>query len=454
MSVTKIDDNLFLAGPADNKTMVAFSASKDGDACRVKDGKLIGPGANKVNGLVAPRFFDQSTNVAKWGKNNDLPDMLLRIIYCDKDAPHLLRTIYRFVRGKEICRYREEFDEDAVKEELKKKEVVVDDEDWKTFKRKHRWIIEKYLRARAMNLTVLRNAFTEVLLERGENYPETWGKIASFRNIDGPFIRALCNDNGEIYAYRVYSKPKSGKVYYEDIPPWDPENPRANGKFIIHTCDHTIGEGVYAIPDWIGAIGDLKIRQLIKLHHLNGLLHGYHIGRKCNIPMQVLEAKYLAQKNDKNPKTRQQIRAELIAEVDTQLSGPKGNNKTLWLDYFYDEKGNKIEIEIEPIDNSINDAQYLKLAEFAQSNNSASFGVANALAGVEVQGKLGGNAGEIRNHLNFHTSWKAYDDRLLFLYDLEVFAYIENWDDDLKFKVIDHPQPVTTDIKRSGKLEA
>jgi len=386
------------------------------------------------------------TDVQRWGEQNDLPERLRSIIDADKDAPHLQTTNYNFLVGKGVCAFKKVFEDE------KKKEQIIEYEPFDEFKDSLGCFVwEEYFEGRAKNLIHISNAFSEYILSKGSQYPRSYGKVASIRNIDSTNIRAcgIPKNSNRIEHYRVYSNSHPEGI---KVPAFDPRNPTRHRKFIVHTKAYIVGHTYYSRPDYIGALDSLKIRRLFNKYHIAGFERGWSIKNHIEISMKVLTD--LTQKINAGKKGDDTVGIEDVEQImidglKEELEGVENNQSNVFTKYVIDDQGHWQGVKITPLKQEIDGNQYLELAKFAQQNNAPSFSVANAIAGIETQGKLG-NASELRNHINFHVTYKAYQNRLLLLKDLEVIKKINNWDKNIFFKIEDHPQPVTTDVNKNG----
>lgn len=390
--------------------------------------------------------YSMGGDIIPWGTYNDMPHRLQRLVMSDKDAPHLLRTNFNFLVGKDICAYRNVF------EDGEKREVLIDYEPLKAWKKKVGFEWQPYITGRGKNLALTLNAFSEFVLQRGPAYPETMGRCYSVRNIDSTCIR-LCapvKHNGKVTHCMIYSEeyPEGQKV-----PLFDPKRPNRYAKFVYHTKDIIVGSRFYAYPDFIGAEDTLEIRREFNCYHLSGFKNGWTVKYHIEVSLKMVEdltKKINAGISDKAKHfSIQDVYQSIIDELDKKLSGSHNSQKNLFTKFLIDEDGNFQGVKITALKQEMDGSQYIELAKFAQQNNAASFGVANAIAGIETQGKLG-NASELRNHINFHVTYKAYQMRLLFLRDMEIVKMVNGWDEDVHFKILDHPQPVTTDVSKTG----
>ena len=390
--------------------------------------------------------YNMGGEVIPWGMYNDLPHRLQKMVMSDKDAPHLLRTNFNFLVGKDICAYREEFSGGE------KREKLIDYPPLKAWKKKMGFDWLPYITGRGKGFVLTLNAFTEFVLTKGSNYPSTFGECYSVRNIDPCFIR-IGRPNvktGKIEFYMVYSEEHpAGKR----VPAFDPKNPRKYKKFIYHTKDEIVGSRFYAYPDFVGVEDHIKIRKLFNCYNIAGFDNGWSVKNQVEISLKMLMElldKMNSELTDKQkPFTFEDVWEGMITAIDNKLAGVENNQKNVFTKFTYDDEGNWQGVKITPIKQEIAIKEYLELAKFTQQNNAASFGVANAIAGTETQGKLG-NSSEMRNHINFHVTYKAHQMRLWFLRDLEIISMVNGWDEDVKFKIYDHPQPVTLDVSKTG----
>lgn len=366
------------------------------------------------------------------------PNVLVQCLLRDKDAAGLMRHKRRHLLGKGIC---------AMKREIvdgKKTYKYVELKAWDDFVRKNRAQFQGYLRQRINNLVFFRNMATEFRWnEKGELY--------SIRNIDFQYVHSgKRNDDGIVEWYLVGDIRKLDNC--EWVMAYDANKKQEMieaGKAIHFNSDHIPGNGYYAYPDYIGALRQLKIRELICDYYISGFKNGWspklHIELPAEYVDHIWEAKKKFTKNE--GLSRKDVLDELAKTFKDKFEGTSKNQSTIITETWVDDEGKEHKIEIKPLDQKITGDQYMKLAEHTQKTTSVSLDVAQALTGYGNESNLASGS-EIMNHINYEETYKAYDDRQMILESIYEIANCLGIEEDFEF-VFEGFQFVTADLNKN-----
>ncbi len=448
--------NIFRSSDGDNiaflqNSPVAVLFGNDSQRCcptPEKKGPFDGYGTLSIS---VPGL-DQPT--APWIPNLE-PRRLVNLVYCDPDGPALLRKKRRALLGMKIS---------PVCDDCHNGQFVrsfVDLPCWKRWYIKNKHWYDKYMRQRTVNKVFFSMMYTLGRHKPGNGRTRAFGEIDRFENIDATNVLAVQLKEGEMEPSKfVVISRREHKIHYTILPAFDWDNPRKHGMWIHQTKDHIPGELHYAYPDYISAAPMMELRQNIHRLHNSGLQNGWNVKYVTTIPVdlveRIFEAKCKSLKaNEKRP-TYDQVRQEILWDLENRLAGVDNNQATV-VTYSMMVDGKEVKMTLEPLENHFKGDQYIKLAEFINRNLNLPFDNSSVLSGKNNEEKVGGTGSEVFRFQNIENTINSYDDRRMILEINDLLTHVNNWRDKVPASM-NHfewdffaPNMTTLDIARTGE---
>lgn len=358
---------------------------------------------------------------ASWGQKNDLPYVLMSLVYNNNLLPGSLDTKDQITIGDKIIFYYERFEDGKI--------IPTPFEDIELSD----WLEEigtnEYLEEAAIDYNWFANAFAE--LAYGNQRGSKANKIVSIKNIEAVDCRAEIMDPKRLISLHYgiadwKNNPKDVKV----VDAFDPSKDKQANKFIIHCKKKTPGQPYYPMPSYIGAQHWIRHANKIPIWKSANMDNAINIKYHVQIPERYFLNLY-PDAQGYTKKDRQKKYEEKCAEIGEYLAGVENVSKAFFTQFAVDPVSGK-ELpgwKIEPIKNEINHEAYSKDFEDSNSAILSGVGVSPSLSGVMMPGKMGAGSGaDIRLSYEFHSKVKTRYPRRILLKPIELAMKINGLD--------------------------
>lgn len=360
--------------------------------------------------------------IKKWGKNNDLPNEIDKIL-CDNNIAGALMTTKRDILiGNGIQPYIEVIEKGKrTRMPIERPQQV---EEWmeKTDFRK------KFLIPGANNLIKVQNNFTEIVFTKG-------GEVSSVVAHEAKLCRAGEKKSGKVKEYMLcgnWKKSTDKKYPTQAVRAYDGA---PKGKAIYHNGDSFFNDGYYNIAAWTGGIEWLELANAIPKFHKNNLENGYSLRYHISIPKDYfLNKQAFEQAGGDQSKIKKCIdeadaaKRAFLDQCIEVLSGIANAGKTIHTTKEWDQFSSQWkEITITPIEADLKDEALLKLFDKSNQATISGQGIHPTLANIESQGKLSSGS-EMRNAFNFYVAVKTRTDRNSLLDVWNIICKHNGWD--------------------------
>jgi hypothetical protein len=337
---------------------------------------------------------------AYWGKNNLLPNEVLKMVSENHIKPQLLETERDFLLGSRvgIFKRRVEIVEGQGSKIILEPTSNAQMEDF--FEAVEG---DKFMRSSANNLVYFGNGMGYFDLDSS-------AKIAEMQSLDFNMVRAEKMDRGRIRNYFIH--PNWAKVKTSEIqtfPAFDRMNPTKYGNFVYHLRDQKPGQPYYDYPSWWGTRAWTGVSNLIPLFHTSGLKNGYNIKYHIKIPIDYFD-------QFGNEDEQQKAENELLENMNEFLSGVENVDKAFVSKYGTTIDGKPQQgFVIEPVDNKMSDEAYSIINNQSNIAHTSGHGIDPSLAGIDTGGKFGGSGSEKRISYQLHIALRTPNKRAILL---------------------------------------
>jgi hypothetical protein len=361
-------------------------------------------------------------NYEKFGSDDRLPDEILTAIWQNDFMPQLLHTEASFLHGAGLGVFRKRIVAGTAQYPAKEIiEPVYDESISKWMEQVH---LEDYWLRACTQFVAGANVYTGFNLN-------IEGKPVELNVYDWPTMRSEIRNEktGQIDAYLLFGERvvKNGdkiKVqrierYYQGI-----ENHKS--QFIFHATLPTSGQSNYGLPMWFGALETIKVLNRIPQFHSSGIDNGYNVKYHVKVPSVFLDQFGSQEEKDK-------AWSQLQYDMDEMLCGAANVNKTILSKVFIDPMTNKPlpAFDIVPLQQVETGKQYLELSKDFRINAASSVGIHPNLANVDVGGKLGGSASEMRIAAQLHMTLRTPIPRAILMKPIKIAMKLMGFAPDL-----------------------
>jgi hypothetical protein len=366
-----------------------------------------------VHAAENDNLYVDGNDFAKWGKDNLLPQRMLRLVSENHLKPQLLVTERDFLLGSRISLFTRIIEnKKVILEPVQNPEI----EDWMEEVEAH-----KYIRRAAYNFAYFANVFTHIGLSNRR-------KVELLECFDCTDIRARKRKKGvgrveAFYLHPDWENYRPGEA--QTIAAYDPKDPYRFSAFIYHGKDEMPGQTYYDTKAWWGTRRWTEVSNQIPVFHMSGLKNGYNIKYHIQIPANYFD-------DFEDPEEAEE---ELIDDLNDFLSGIENPDKALISKYSLDQFNKEIAgWKIEPIDNKNSGEAYLNLDKQANTAHASGHGIDPSLAGIDTGSKLGGSGSEKRISYQLHIALRTPQPRQILLEPFnKVIKKIMGWDRNLFF---------------------
>lgn len=369
--------------------------------------------------------------IAKWGKNNVLPQRREEMICDNNIVGQLIATKRELTLGQGLYAYKEVIEKGKVKRE----QVLMPDETLEWLEQVE-W--DDYIEHAGNELYMHKNVFTEFI--KGEHVDRIVGmSLKPCKN-----IRAQKQSEKGIIDNYFYSG-SWGKNQRKNsaikIPSFIPNTQSLQTKSILHTGDRLFYDGYYCSPAYWGGKEWIDTSNKIPKFHQSNLENSYNIKYHIQIPADYfLDTEKFATADDKQKilliSEAESAEEIFINDLNKFLGGAKNVGKALITKYeiykAYDFEKVYPGIKIEAIKGDNQGDSLLKLFDKSNEANISAQGIHPILASIQTQGKLSSGS-DIRNALLLYLATKAPLPRRILLKPLNYVKRINNWDTSIKF---------------------
>ena len=332
--------------------------------------------------------------VIKWGGDNMLPYVNRTILAENDIKQNLIETDVNIAAGQYLYLYSRKVENG--------KEIITPVEDAELTDWLEEFRVHEQFTETIQDIKEMGNSWMEFVLNRART------KVVSMNSLDAVDCRLSKNATGStrrdseklLLADWKYGKLLEDEIQQVDL--LDIRNPKLGEqvKCALHVKKITSGMPYYQLVEWFGTKDWTEIANIIPKFHKQGLKNGYMLRYHVKIPMSYVE------KQNKSP---QEVKKDIITELDKVLSGAENAHKT-FNSFINDKIGLQgtaaSEFKIEKIETDLKDESYLKLHENASMVHARGHNLDPALAGFETQGRMSSGS-EIKNKLNFHIAYKT-----------------------------------------------
>jgi hypothetical protein len=361
-------------------------------------------------------YSNSSSEIAKWGANNLLPQDMLKLVAENHIKPQLIKTARDFNIGNGIGIFEKQIiDNEEKLIPVSNPEI----EDWMEAND-----INDYIRRSAYNLEYFANTFTLFDLS-------LYKKVETIEALDCTDIRAVKIPEGkrkiEKYIYHPdWSKYKKGEGTV--LPAYDKSDPTKYSFFLFQGRDQTPGQTYYDWASWWGTKTWAEVSNLIPRFHKSGLNNSYNLKWQIRIPQSYFNS--FGPDKEKMEKAEEEFRRSM----NEFLAGVDNNNKAMVTKFVTDMAGKPVPgIEIIALDNKMNSDAYKEVNNQANIAHSSGHGIDPSLAGIDTGGRLGGSGSEKRISYQLHIALRTSTPRQILMSPLYVAKKINGWPREIIF---------------------
>lgn len=388
-----------------------------------------------------------------WGKNNDHPQWIEKLVLQNNIVPTLLQTKRDLVAGSGFFAYKEVFVADGGQKNIQEVEIPADAQKFFTDS-----FIDKYRLAAAGELIKHGNIFTEFVRDKG-------GKIHSISLKECKYVR-LGEQNKEGKVTKAYISgdwptrdKKDGLTEYDksinQVELYGGEDKKQK-KFLLHTGDTLFNDGYYNVPVWYGSRSWIELANSIVKFHQSNIKHGYVIRFHIQIPKDYFYEQPITGAAEELIKARDNAiekKNTFINKLNDLLAGQEQAGRSIVTEFDFDValKTEYPGIKITPINIDLKDEALLTLFEKTNTANISAQGIHPTLANIETQGKLSSGS-EIRNAYLMYLAIKTPTPRAILLEAINLVKRINRWPEEVHFGFRDI-EITTLDEDKSGMKE-
>lgn len=308
---------------------------------------------------TAPQIVN-GAKIVPYGHNNDLPDVIRRIMENNNIGPGIIERKNGLLYGDGPQQYQITYDGADVK-----REYVNDPEISEWLKS---WDFKRYVDMAIVEYNHMKGVFVRNYRNRAPRIGRA-GKIAQLKVVPATDARLGWPENGELRLENVK------KIYCGDFnnfistprlkpyPVMDYANPLKYAVSMSYHNSYSFAHRFYSIPSFYGTLNWLQrsseIPDILKYLTENGISAAWHI----HSPQAYWEAKK-TKLEDRHPeltdeeidKKLDQLKDELFESISNALSGSKNAGKFIeTVDFTDPDSGQTLSWKIEPIDQKIKD---------------------------------------------------------------------------------------------------
>lgn len=333
---------------------------------------------------------------AAWGKDNRLPNHLVRMVMKNNLMPGSLDVKDQIGIGDDLYFYYETY-ENGKKIIVPVEDMALDD-----------WLEESGVRDYMHEATIdyhwLSNFFTK--FSKGNQEGRLKDKITKLSHIEAMDCRVSVMENGrsEFCGIADWTNSRSsGEI--KVLPLYDPaaDPKKLPQEFVVHKKKRTPGNPYYALPIYTGAQYWIRHANKIPIWKTKNMDNAANIKYHIEIPEKYFTSLY-PDSQGFSKEHRAKKRNEKITEITDVLSGAENPGKIFYSMFAVDPTTGK-ELpgwKIHVLKNEVQHEAYSKDYEDANSAILSSVGVNPALSGVMLAGKMGAGSGsEIRTAYEF-----------------------------------------------------
>lgn len=360
---------------------------------------------------------------ASWGKDNKLPNHIMKMVLNNNLAPGSLDTKDQITLGDQFIFYYNRF-ENGKKIPTPFLDPELDD-----------WLemiqANEYAEEAVIDFDWLANFWAQLTFgKKGGKYQD---KIVRINTVEAIDVRcAVMGKSKKVEYYGVAdwadARTKEVAVYPAYNPDWELEKmPRT---FLMHMKKKTIGNPYYPLPNYIGAQHWIRHANKIPIWKTNNMDNAVNIKYHIQAPEKYFQTLYPESKGYSAEDRRKKFE-EKVTEFADALSGAENVGKAIATQIMIDPQTGK-ELpgwKFEPIKNEIDHEAYSKDYEDSNSAILSAIAVDPSLSGVLVVGKMGAGSGsEKRLAYEFHAKVKTRYARRLLLRPIQTAMAINKFD--------------------------
>ncbi len=365
---------------------------------------------DKVISQAVPLLSNSNIRLVSWGASNTLPNELLRVLLGDTQGLQMLKTQVAYLLGAmrlQCYTYNEE--------NISKRLYIPDVDKWI---RANRLPLSKTFKLIAHNLVTLNNAFVLFKIDMK-------GAL-TYEAVDAITVRAhQPNDmqsapsRYEVF-YNIGSPELQIKaVSYDALPSDFAQSKKHYGRqYILHLRPEQTGFPIYAVPEWIGAVKMLELRNSAT----NSLAYMFKNMYNFKYVVYINEEYYKECINDEQKKAKYD---NLVKTVDNFFAGVENTGKTIYLREFNDAiaKEARPYVHIEAVKDEIDYEGRMALISGTNNSTAVNFGISPTLNGLDAPNQLP-SGGEMFYSDNHHLHRKAIGDRMTLMeFVWQIFGY-------------------------------
>lgn len=393
VNINELGDGLYTSSLDGNKELISFEFTA-----------AESPTFDPIDAYEKPATVSRSASVegqpkgikfAAWGKDNRLPNHLVRMIANNNLLPGSLDVKDQVAIGDDLYFYYQTY------ENRKKVKVPVEDMEL------DEWLedsgVREFMQEASIDYHWLSNFF--VKFSKGNPEGKLKDKVTKLTFLEAMDCRVSVMENGvsKWCGIADWSNSRhSGEV--KILPLYDPtispkELPQ---EFVLHKKKRTPGNPYYALPAYIGAQHWIRHANKIPIWKTKNMDNAANIKYHIEIPEKYFTSLYPDPQFTRADRARK--RDAKIQEITEVLSGAENPGKIFYSMFAIDPTTGK-ELpgwKIHVLDNKVNHEAYSKDFEDANSAILSSVGVNPSLSGVMLAGKMGAGSGsEIRTAYEF-----------------------------------------------------
>jgi hypothetical protein len=396
MNIEEIGDGLYIA-TVDKKLGVSFQTTSE-----IPKFEPVESTYKKPQELSRTVGKNVQLKFASWGKDNKLPNHIMRLVLNNNLAPGSLDTKDQITLGDQLIFYYNKIENGKIIPTPFYNNELQDTLEM--------WGVAEYLEEAVIDFNWLANAWAQ--LSFGNKEGTLKDKIVKIRPVEAVDTRcAVMNPNTkrvEFYGVADWADNRSKEVelFHAWNPDWEPG--RMPRSFMIHLKKKTIGNPYYPLPNYIGAQYWIRHANKIPIWKTSNMDNSINIKYHIHVPERYFQQLYPDPQFDRD--YRKKKYEEKIAEITKMLTGAENAGKTFSSQILIDPVTGK-ELpgwKIETIDSKINHEAYSKDFEDANSAILSAIAVDPSLSGVLIPGKMGAGSGsEKRLAYEFHAKVKT-----------------------------------------------
>ncbi|HWK58734.1 MAG TPA: hypothetical protein VNQ80_15430 [Parapedobacter sp.] len=345
---------------------------------------------------VSPKKKQQSSEeIARWGEDNDFPQLIIEANERSTELPSLLDWMARALQGREVLPFIKKWNPETRKLEYE----YVEDEEITNFLSDIAF--KRYMREAPTDFFWFWNVFPELIKAKGGD------KIAYLGTQDASFCRwGKQNNKGIVdkcYINANWPDARPDDKETVKLPVIDPySNERIDlvrksqaTTFIYPVSYPSPGKVYYQLAKWNGYLvsGWESVARKIPKSKENQMKRVFSALYKLSIPIAYWPATY--KDWDKlSPQEQKEKKQEKLAHINKTLTGEENAGKTILTEFGKDRAGNDLpEWKIEKIERHELSGEHLEDSREASEHLMRALGVDPTLVGDGPGKKMGGGSG-------------------------------------------------------------